>query len=292
MKVLLAIDSSAASQVALAEAIARPWPPDSSFEAICVVEPSHLWTTSETAQEAARCAEETVRRAVEKLRAVYPNSSGEAVTGDPKTAILDRATGISADLIVCGSHGRSAVGRLLIGSTATALLRYATCSVEIVRPRADRDGGYRILLATDGSEYSEHAARSIAARPWPSGAQVRVLSIVEILLPAMRAMLEPPFLDDEYLETAREAAMKRSQDAIAQAREILAPTGLDVSESVSVLVDPPRTTIPNEAAEWGADLIVLGSHGRSGVDRFLLGSVSEAVAIGAPCSVEVVRRGS
>ncbi len=291
MKALLAVDTSWASQVALAEVIARPWPADSSFEVVSVIEPTHLWTTSETAQEAERCAQETVRRAVEKLRAVQPATSGEALRGDPKTVILDRAAGSSADLIVAGSHGRSSVGRLLIGSTASALLRYAPCSIEIVRPRSSGEG-YKILLATDGSEHSENAARSIAERPWPAGAEVRVLSVVEILLPAVRAMLEPPMLDEEYLETARESAMKRSQDAIAQVREILAPAAFDVSDSVSVLVDPPKTTILNEAAEWGANLIVLGSHGRRGVDRFLLGSVSEAVAMHASCSVEVIRRGA
>lgn len=293
MKVLLAVDCSSASQVALAEVVSRPWPADSSFEVASVVEPSHLWTTSETAQEAARCAEETVRRAVERLSAAHPGAAaGESLAGDPKTVILDRATAISADLIVAGTHGRSAVGRLLIGSTATALLRYASCSVEIVRPREQAGSGYKILLATDGSEHSAAAARSIAARPWPAGTQVRVLSVVEILLPAVRAMLEPPFLDEAYLESARADAMKRAQEAIANAREILASASLDVSDSVSVLVDPPQTIIVNEATEWGADLIVLGSHGRSGVDRFLLGSVSESVAMHAPCSVEVIRRES
>jgi nucleotide-binding universal stress UspA family protein len=98
-----------------------------------------------------------------------------------------------------------------------------------------------------------------------------------------------PFLDSEFLESARAEAMQRSQDAIAGARQMLSGTGVEVSESISVLLDTPKSIILNEAVSWKADLIVLGSHGRRGVDRFLMGSVSEAVAMHADCSVAVVR---
>jgi nucleotide-binding universal stress UspA family protein len=113
---------------------------------------------------------------------------------------------------------------------------------------------------------------------------------VELILPATRALLEPPFVDSAFIESARADAMKRSQDAIAHARQILSSTALNVSESISVLLDTPKAIILDEAARWGADVIVLGSHGHRGVDRFLLGSVSEAVAMHAGCSVEVIRK--
>lgn len=148
----------------------------------------------------------------------------------------------------------------------------------------------KVLLATDGSEFSERAAGSIAERPWPAGSEVRVLSAVELILPATRALLEPPFIDSAFIESARADAMKRSQDAIAHARQILSATALNVSESISVLLGTPKSIILDEAARWGADVIVLGSHGHRGVDRFLLGSVSEAVAMHARCSVEVIRK--
>jgi nucleotide-binding universal stress UspA family protein len=112
---------------------------------------------------------------------------------------------------------------------------------------------------------------------------------VELILPASRALLEPPFVDSAFIESARGKAMQRSQDAIARAMEILAATRGDLSESISVLLDTPRAIILEEANQWGADLIVLGSHGHNGVERFLLGSVSEGVALHAPCSVEIIR---
>jgi nucleotide-binding universal stress UspA family protein len=102
-------------------------------------------------------------------------------------------------------------------------------------------------------------------------------------------LLETPYFDQSAMEAYRAAAMKHSQDVIARAEEILVASGLATSESLSVLLDGPKETIVKEAAEWGADLVVVGSHGHSAISAFLLGSVSEAVAIHAPCSVEVVR---
>jgi len=148
----------------------------------------------------------------------------------------------------------------------------------------------KVLLATDGSESSELAAQSIVERPWTKGTEIRVLSAVELILPATRAFLQPPLIHSAFIDCVRVEAMKRAQDAITRSREILSAADLNVSESISVLLETPKTIILDEAAEWGADLIVLGSHGRHGIDRFLLGSVSEAVAMHAGCSVEVIRK--
>lgn len=287
-KVLVALDGSSASQLAVEEVCGRPWPADSAFDIISVVEPSHLWTTSEAAQETVRYAEEVVRKATEKLQSAQLAVSGEALSGDPKMVILDRARATSADCIIVGPHGVSSVTHFLLGSVAASVLRYAPCSVAILRG-SGKPGASKVLLATDGSDRSERAAQAIAARRWPPSTEVRVLSAVELILPPIRALFEAPAIDSAFLETARGEAMKRSQDAVAKAREILSSTGLEVSDSISVLAEPPKTIILNEAVQWGADLIVLGSHGRQGADRFLLGSVSEAVAMQAKCSVEVIR---
>ena len=83
--------------------------------------------------------------------------------------------------------------------------------------------------------------------------------------------------------------MKLAQDAVASAVRILEKSFANISESISVLLERPHTLILKEARDWNADLIVMGSHGRQGADRFLLGSVSEAVATHAHCSVEIIR---
>jgi nucleotide-binding universal stress UspA family protein len=150
----------------------------------------------------------------------------------------------------------------------------------------------KILLAVDGSEGSKHAAKSVARRPWPEGTEVRVLSVVELELSGLQAAFEIPILDTSRLESQRADAMERSQKAIADARELLEAAGLKTSESISVLVAAPKDIILEEASSWGADLIVLGSHGHGGALRFLLGSTSEAVARHADCSVEIIRANS
>ena len=281
MKILLALDPSSAGEAALRETVARPWPAGSTFEVVSVVEPSHLWTSSEVVQQAARNAERLVRLAIEQLHAKGHTVTGAALSGDPKTLILERAKSLVAGFIIVSAHG----------AISSAVVRYAPCSVEIARARirTQTPGNWKVLLATDGSEYSQRAAQSIAERPWASGTEFRVLSVVEFILPATRALFEPPFLDASFIETARAEAMKRSQEAIALARETLSSASLDASESISVLLDTPKAIILDEAVLWGADLIVLGSHGRHGVERFPLGSVSETVAAHAECSVEVIR---
>ena len=289
MKILVAMDPTAASQAALEQVAARPWPAKSCFEVISVVEPSHLWTTSEVVVEAEGRAREVVGRAVELFKSVGKEASGVVFTGDPKTVILDRAHNTGADFLVVGSHEEPRFERVLLGSVAGAVLHYAPCSVAVARAAREKADGFRILLATDGSAFSEQAAKSIPVRPWPVRTEVRVLSAVELSLPPARAMFEVPMWDTEFLEAARGEAMRRAQDAVARAREILGSAGLTVSESISVLAETPRSIILKEAADWDADLIVLGSHGRRGMDRFLVGSVSEGVAKQAHCSVDVIR---
>jgi nucleotide-binding universal stress UspA family protein len=92
------------------------------------------------------------------------------------------------------------------------------------------------------------------------------------------------------MEDLRGEAMRRAEQALMAAEQIVVDAGLPESSTVAVPVATPQELILKEAADWGADLIVLGSHGRRGFSRFLLGSVSEAVASHAPCSVEVIRQ--
>ena len=84
--------------------------------------------------------------------------------------------------------------------------------------------------------------------------------------------------------------MQRTEDVIDSALKTLEAAGLTTSESISVLDQAPKEIILQEAATWPADWIVLGSHGSSGLSRFLIGSTSETVATHATCSVEVVRK--
>ena len=290
MKILLAIDETPASEVAVEEVAGRPWPEGTTVELLTIVEQGQLWAMSETLESAYHQAKDLVEKATAILRMCGINAHGNIATGDPKTVILERAEDTRPDLIVLGSHRVNPLTHFFLGNVAAHTLRHAECSVAIIRPRIDEAVQARkILLATDGSAYSEVAAYAIANRPWPPRTQVRILSVVEVVLPTIHALFEPPFVHSGEVQKLREEALTRAQTAVTRAQAILASAGLDVSESVSVLLDGTKDVILHEARDWGADVLFIGSHGRRGAQRILMGSVSEALAAQATCSVEVVR---
>lgn len=134
----------------------------------------------------------------------------------------------------------------------------------------------KILLATDGSPCSDAVVKEFCARPWPAGSEVRVLSAAYITVP-----LEAGIAVQVRLQAAQ--AVERAAKAIRAALP-----GMRVE--TKVCDGTPRYVILDEADEWGADLILVGSQGLGALDRFLLGSVSHSVALHAHCSVEIVRR--
>jgi len=286
MKILLAIDSTAESQVALTEMLARPWPQGTTVEVLSVLDLSYTWNAPGLSDQMLQSVEESVARAVTCLKSAGIESVSKVLMGDPKALVVDRATALGADLVVLGSHEFSDVMRVLLGSVARAAVRQAPCSVEVVRPRS-KAGAMKILLTTDGSECSLAAARSVASRPWPAGSEVRVISVLELSPAWFRKPY--PYLDPKAMEELRGAAMKQAQDAVAAAERILADAGLEESGTVVVPTATAKEMILKDAADWGADLIVAGSHGRRGVRRLMLGSVSEPLAYHAHCSVEIVR---
>jgi nucleotide-binding universal stress UspA family protein len=288
MNILLAVDSSAASDVAIEDVAARPWPASTSVEVITVVEP---WDVPALVEGLNRSASELLHHAFERLDSSGIKTTTELLSGDPKAVIIDRARETAADLVVVGSRGATGLTKFLLGSVAAAVARFAPCSVEIVRPPVrdeDNPSAIRVLLATDGSECSEIAARAIAERPWPAGSEVHIISVVELSVPLFRIPY-PPYFDPHAMEELRGEAMKRTEEAVMAAEQIISDAGLLVTGTVAVPCATPKELILEEAHKWGADLIVVGSHGRRGISRFLLGSVSEAVAAHANCSVEIVR---
>lgn len=142
----------------------------------------------------------------------------------------------------------------------------------------------KILLAIDDSQYSADAVEEVASRPWPLGTTVRVLSAVHIAPIAK----EPMFVASVDNDDVRQEITRLHQELTARAADSLRKSGL-AAETV-VRQGDPRSVIVDEASDWSADLIVLGSHGYSGIKRWLLGSVAQSVVSRAPCSVEVVRR--
>jgi nucleotide-binding universal stress UspA family protein len=145
----------------------------------------------------------------------------------------------------------------------------------------------KILLAIDGSMFSDRAVQEVVHRPWPAGSEVKIISVVE---PMVTMMTETWVLPDNYWDGARQAATAQAQaaldDAVARFKEA---TTQPLKLTTEIHEGYAKRVILDEAEAWGANLIVLGSHGYSGFKRLLLGSVSQAVATHARCSVEIVR---
>lgn len=145
----------------------------------------------------------------------------------------------------------------------------------------------KILLAIDESPFSSIAIREVAQRPWPEGSQLRLVHAIELLpivpdgsFPGAAPFYATPI---ETLEPQRQAAERM----LADVEETLSGTGMPIDTVVRE--GSAAEVILAEAERWPADLIVVGSHGRTGLKRLLLGSVAQKVVAHAPCPVEVVR---
>lgn len=291
MKILIGVDGSSASDATVQEVTLRIWPKGSEFKMVTAVDPFFFVRAPQLLDETKKSTKEELEEDAARLREKGWPVSTDVLLENPRHAIPKLATEWKADLAVLGSHGRGTFTRLLIGSTAQAVLRHAPCSVEIVRtPRRDRAScdlhGIRVLLPTDGSEYAVLAANKVAERPWPEGSIFKVLACPEY--PVLIG--EYPYYAPEQLVELSKASEARAKEAAEQAATVLRISGLEVKAEVTEPRDSPARTILASAELWQADLIMMGSHGRRGFDRLVMGSVSESVAMHAHCSVEVVRQ--
>jgi nucleotide-binding universal stress UspA family protein len=285
MKLLIAVDSAISAEVLVGAVGARPWPDGTTAQVLSVVAdadvPEEVWRQEgygkgAVRREIERRGEQITALAVERLKGVGIPAEVLVTRGDPRHLIPFFARKWSSDLIFVRTHVRKDLAHWMLGSVARAVVTNAPCTVQIVRDLGG-DGtstleiGRRVLLATDGSETSAAAARALAERPWPEGSEFRVVSV------------EEPWA----LKSSRVRRDEQAREAVGSAEQILASAGLKAAGTV--LSGNAKEVILEEARKWEADLIVVGSHGRRGFKRFLLGSVSEAVAMNAHCSVVVVR---
>lgn len=306
MKILVAVDGSPISFAAVEETARMPWPKDSEVEIISAIEmptpvvvgtlpmPDNYYSEWEKALE-----DQAVSNTARALARFQESSGGgikaaaKTIKGEPKVAILEEAERFGADLLVVGTHGYNAFERFWLGSVSRAIASHAHCSVEIVRQpteAATGDKALRILLATDGSDCGNLAVEEIAERPWPAGSEVCILSAIHV---PMTPTPETWALPDSYYARMEKDGRDYAEEVIEKAVARLKGSNLEreipLTISSKTIVGHAEEVIINTAKEWGADLIVLGSHGYSGFRRFLLGSVSQAVASHATCSVEIVR---
>jgi nucleotide-binding universal stress UspA family protein len=304
MKILIAHDGSPAADLAVDDLRLAGLPDDVEALVLSVTErwlppPSFLGSGVPADVVAFSSGVEAVvamaRAVAEKIGPRFPGwrVHSEAATGSPAAEVIRRAEEWKARLIVTGSHGRSGLGRLLLGSVSQAIANRARSSVRIGRkapwrpePAAgDEARPLRILVGVDGSHGSEVAVKEVAERRWPPGTEVRIITCVGPF-PTVAGLAggeadavpaEPAFAE----EVSRAKALAElSARPIERAR---------LRAAISVCIGDPRRRLVAEAESWKADAIFLGSTGLSRIERIVLGSVASAIAARAGSTVEIVR---
>jgi nucleotide-binding universal stress UspA family protein len=276
--------------------IAEVWlpPPPPSIEEIVeqareIKVPADLKHAYERIAVSVKHAQASVERARDLLEANFPkwDIGVTAGSGSPAWELIFKAGQWKPDLIVVGSHGRSALGRFVLGSVSQKVLTEAECSVRIARGRVEEpETPVRIVIGIDGSPGSKLAVQAVASRVWPKGSEAKLVVVNDPWSVPLVGSLIPPLA--QTIEEENKAESAWAGKIAAQAEALMDGSSLKVSRVLRQ--GDPKNELPKAAEEWGADCIFVGSTGFSNrLERIVLGSVSAAVAARAHCSVEVVR---
>jgi nucleotide-binding universal stress UspA family protein len=291
MRVLLGVDGSQASDRAASLVAKLAWPVGSTIDVLTahpgspagsrnpgMVLPTDLARERENAVEVAAqgIADDAARRFAAPDLAVETR----VVRDRASKAIIDEAARFEVDLIVLGNRGHGAIESAVLGSTCIEVVDQSHRPVLVVR----RDRMDRILVGEDGSKCA--AAGVEFVRRWSvfHGARVRVLSVSD------HDALWMPWLRGEARRESDSAAAAQAHAAREALAGATASTLRGAGMHAEALVEDgsPAHGLVEAAAEWEADLIVVGSRGETGLERLLVGSVSRAVLYHAPCSVLIV----
>ena len=304
MRVLIAYDGSAGADLSLTFAQSIQWPADSTLRIAAVVEPAFIsvapmaaglaFPSSEIDAQIAAYQQDQVAKAAGDLRSHDFGVEGVVLRGRAATVLVDEATQFAADLVMGGSRGRGTISSLLLGSVSAEVVDQAPCPVLVARTASMR----KVIFATDGSTYSE-AAEAILSR-WSifEDLPIRVVSIADVPAPWLtdigpaeyRRVMEA---HDREVDQAKAEHTRIAEETVARLR-----ASGRMAES-DVRTGDAAAGIISATGDTGADLVVIGSRGKTGLARIILGSVARNVLFGSSSSVLVVhepkesnRRGS
>jgi nucleotide-binding universal stress UspA family protein len=294
MRVLISYDGSAGADQAVELVETIRWPIDSIVRIVGVAEPPAMllaapWAPASPAEATEVDAqmvvylEDRVAEAVRRLRASVPIVEGVVHRGHPATVVVDEARRFGADLVVAGSRGHGPIASLVLGSVSAEIVDHAPCPVLVAR----RPTLKRVIFATDGSNASG-AAESILVR-WPifDGLSIRVVSVADVVEPWHTGIAPTMYRQviDAYTKDLQESEAQHRQIATEAAARVVAAGR--VADAITRTGDAAARIIA-AAEEWNADLVVIGSRGRTGLTRMVLGSVARNVLHGGHTSVLIV----
>jgi nucleotide-binding universal stress UspA family protein len=297
MRVMLATDGSGSAAVA-AELVGNiRWPSGTAIDIVRVIGeggqdlvagpwPAVGFRSSFEAQtETVRNAQEALAALAEPLQKSGLKTADFVLNGRPADSLLAWIECHRPDVVIVGSRGVSPFERALVGSVSAELVDGSPVPVLVARrPTLDR-----VLVAVDGSDIASQAVATVRGWPFLAMAEIRTVSV---------APEHARWWPDELLasgtgvaDAAHEAAQESlvEHDGIAgEAAATLRAAGFKASSEVRS--GSPASTIVALARDWDADLVIMGSHGRTGLARLLLGSVARNVLHHASCSVLIVHR--
>lgn len=303
MKLVIAYDGSQCSRDAIEDLAFAGLGTNISAKVVCVADvwlppqdleaegqlPPPVTKGRALARQALQDARATAREGAAFAQSLFPSwrIEPEARADSPAWGVIKLATEWQAELIVLGSHGRSALSRMVLGSVSQKVATEAPCSVRIGRRRPDPEREeVRILVAYDGSPWAEAALETAAARQWPASTVARVVTVTEVR--ALTDLANEQSQLHKWLQPEDRDAQPAFERMLQSAAERLRAAGLQVS---SALLDgDAKQLLLEEATRFQSDNIFVGARGLNFLQRFLLGSVSASLAARASCSVEIVRR--
>lgn len=289
MRVLVAVDGSKYSDLAIEHCKEFCFPKNTHIQVFSVQDPNTLFLSEKDIDQIKEYYQKIVDGHVNNLKAENPalKVTGKVLSGLAKQQILNECNDFNADLIVLGTHGRTAIGRFLVGSVSQTVLNHAPCSVRIVRERQLDSTGGDILIAADNSHCTEMAIERVKMYNWPKGTKFVICTVVPDF--AGQVSVDPYGTFGTYLPELNEQGQKSAEE-LANKIESQLKNSLDAPEIEKVTpIGDAREKLITLAESRACEMIFCGSHNLGLLDRVVIGSVSEAVAVHATATVEVVR---
>jgi nucleotide-binding universal stress UspA family protein len=291
MKALIGYDGSACAGVAIDLVESLSWPAGSTLRVVTAIDPSRFETiyfpigpqnVEELLEKQMRAEGDRASAIAHRLERKDLTVEYDVVAGRPSSVLADEAARISADLIVVGSRGRGGLMTTLLGSVSAETIDQATVPVLVARCATIE----RVLAADDGSDAAAHAIDVLRRWPVLEGTTVDVLSVVPETEPLWEEKRPidagAPIDDSDHTAPARFHHYEIAERTVRRLR------GTSHRAQWIVQDGNPAKEIVDTASVQRTDLILMGTHGYSGIDRFVLGSVSRSVLTHAHCSVLVV----
>ena len=234
---------------------------------------------------------EVAERGSRRVQSHFPgwDVRAEAFSTAPAQVLIREAGLWKADLILVGSRGLSALGRLFLGSVSKTVASQSPCSVRVARRarrKVNSSSGLRIIIGVDGSAGAARAVRVAGMRSWPRGTEIRLIAVDDGSDPVR--IKDVPLHLEELVTGFDEEPPINARLMAEGARAVLLAEGLNAS--VEILEGEPWRVLVEEGRKWKSDTLFVGARGReSETEEPGLGSVSTKLVTSAHCSVELVR---